>query len=173
WQMSHYTLATSMRGIVAALIIQGFGFSCLFVPLTTVALSTIPRHRLPDATGLNSLVRQIGGSVGLAVFATLMTRFALQMKAAVAAHVTTARPEVGERLAQIARFLVQKGFDLESARLAAGRILGGIVTREAMVMTFEKLFLVSGIAFLCVMPLLYFLEAPRMSSPKADVHVEI
>jgi hypothetical protein len=42
-----------------------------------------------------------------------------------------------------------------------------------MVMTFEKLFLVSGIAFLCVMPLLYFLKAPRMPSAKADVHVEI
>src|SRR6266849_5910636 len=80
WLMGHYTLQTSQRDIVNVLIIQGIAFSCLFIPLTTVALSTIPRHRLPDATGLNSLLRQTGGSVGLAVFATLLTRFALKAR---------------------------------------------------------------------------------------------
>ena len=75
------------------LIIQGVAFSCLFIPLTTMALSTIPRHRLPDATGLNSLLRQTGGSVGLAVFATLLTRFATQRARRHAAHFTmTVRP---------------------------------------------------------------------------------
>ena len=52
------------------------------MPLTTVALASIPRNKLADATGLNSLVRQIGGSLGLAVFATLMTRYPVQIKAA-------------------------------------------------------------------------------------------
>ncbi|MDB4966384.1 MAG: Drug resistance transporter EmrB/QacA subfamily [Myxococcales bacterium] len=175
WQMSHYTLATTQRGVVWALLIQGVGFSLLFVPLTTVALSSIPRHRLADATGLNSLVRQIGGSIGLAAFATLMTRYQVQIKSAVASNITSGRPEVTERLAMLSQFLVHKGLDLATARLAAQRILGGLVAKQAMVMTFEKLFLVSGIAFLCVMPLLYFLKAPRTNgpSPKVDVHVEM
>jgi DHA2 family multidrug resistance protein len=109
------------------------------------------------------------------VFATLMTRYQVQVKAAVATHITAGRPEVAQRLAALSQYLIAKGLDFESARLAAQRILGGIVAKQAMVMTFEKLFLVSGIAFLCVMPLLYFLKAPRTNtpSPKVDVHVEI
>src|SRR5204862_510108 len=78
WQMSHYTLATSPSGVVWALLVQGLGFSFLFVPLTTVALASVPRQRMADATGLNSLMRQLGGSIGLATFATLMTRYQAQ-----------------------------------------------------------------------------------------------
>jgi DHA2 family multidrug resistance protein len=61
YQMSHYTLATAPGGIIGVLVLQGVAFSCLFIPLTTVALASIPRHKLADATGMNSLLRQIGG----------------------------------------------------------------------------------------------------------------
>ncbi len=147
---------------------------CLFVPLTTVALASIPRNKLPDATGLNSLVRQIGGSLGLAVFATLMSRYPTQIKAAISAHVYAGRPEVTQRMNMMTNLLVSKGYDLASAKMAASRFLGGVVAQQAMVMTFEKMFLMAGIAFLCVMPLLIFLKAPKtMSGPKPDIHVEM
>jgi DHA2 family multidrug resistance protein len=172
--MSHYTLETSMRQLVFPLLIQGLGFSCLFVPLTTVALASIPRNKLPDATGMNSLVRQIGGSLGLAAFATLMSRYPTQIKAALAAHVYAGRPEVTQRMDMMTRMLVARGYDLASAKMAASRFLGGVVAQQAMVMTFEKMFLMAGIAFLFVMPLLYFLKAPKtMSGPKPDIHVEM
>src|SRR5204862_2847499 len=104
WQMSHYTLATSPSGIVGALMVQGLGFSFLFVPLTTVALASIPRQRMPDATGLNSLMRQIGGSIGLAAFATLMTRYMAPTRMAVAQPLTAGRPEVAERLGALTQY---------------------------------------------------------------------
>ncbi|HEY8080281.1 MAG TPA: DHA2 family efflux MFS transporter permease subunit, partial [Labilithrix sp.] len=70
WLLSHVTLESSSGDIVIPLVITGFGFACLFIPLTTVALSHTPRAQLADAAGLNSFVRQIGGSVGLTIFAT-------------------------------------------------------------------------------------------------------
>ena len=52
-----------------------------------------------------------------------------------------------------------------------------MVARQAMMMTFEKMFLLAGIAFLFVLPLLYFLKAPKIAggggAPKPDVHVEM
>lgn len=174
WEMSHYTLATSTRGIIWTLVIQGVGFSCLWVPLATVALANIDRRRLTDATGLNSLVRQIGGSVGLAAFATLLPRFEEQTRTALSAHVVAGRPEVASRFAMLTQFLHARGLDLEAAQMAARRIFAGIVAQQSMVMTFEKLFLMAGISFLCVMPLLIFLKAPkRAAAPKADAHVEM
>jgi DHA2 family multidrug resistance protein len=177
WFMSQFTVETSMQQLVFPLLIQGVGFACLWVPLTTVSLSSIPRHRLADATGLNSLVRQIGGSLGLAVFATLMTRYPVQIKAALASHLSAGRPEVAQRLNGLTQMLVAKGYDLASAKLAAQRFLTGMVVQQSMVMTFEKMFLAAGIAFLFVMPLLYFLKAPKtvpgVATPKPDVHVEM
>ena len=78
--------------MVAAIVIQGFGFACLFVPLTTVALAGIPRYRLTDATGLNSLLRQIGGSLGLAAFATLLPHFIAAARTGLAAHLIRGGP---------------------------------------------------------------------------------
>ncbi|HEX7192056.1 MAG TPA: DHA2 family efflux MFS transporter permease subunit, partial [Thermoanaerobaculia bacterium] len=174
WLMGHYTLATSNRDIMLVLVLQGVAFACLFIPLTTVALSTIPRHRMPDATGLNSLLRQIGGSIGLAVMATLMTRFATRARDAMLPNVTLSRPVVMSRLAGISAMLQSKGYDAVAARSTAVRMLDGQLRQQAMMLSFERLFYTCGIAFLCVLPLVFLLRSPHHGpSEKVDVHIEL
>ncbi|MGB8931234.1 MAG: DHA2 family efflux MFS transporter permease subunit [Anaeromyxobacteraceae bacterium] len=172
WVVSHVTLQTTSGGITQAIIVQGIGFSFLFVPLTATALSKVPRHQLADATGLNSLLRQVGASTGLAVFATLLSREGIHAKAALAAHVTADRPEVQTRLSQLAAGFASRGFDPVSAKQAALRALDGLVTRQAMVLAFERVLLLTGVLFLAVLPLLYFLKVNRRA-PAEKVHVEI
>ncbi len=53
YEMSHYTLNTGMRDVVFVLLLQGAAFACLFIPLTTAALSSIPRFKMADATTSN------------------------------------------------------------------------------------------------------------------------
>ena len=53
------------------------------------------------------------------------------------------------------------------------RALDGAVQRQATLLGFEKLFLLAGLCFLLVLPLLYFLKTPEQAGPKADVHVEL
>jgi len=178
YEMSHYTLNTSTGHVVKALILQGIAFACLFIPLTTVALSSIPRLKMADATGLNSLLRQIGGSVGLAIFASLINRFAMQARHGLVAHLDPGRPELNHRLAQMKALLMSRGFDATSATEGATRMLSGLVAQQSMVLSFEKLFILAGIAFLCVLPLTLFLRAPTQADPGAgrpapDVHVEV
>ncbi|HEV7486795.1 MAG TPA: DHA2 family efflux MFS transporter permease subunit [Thermoanaerobaculia bacterium] len=172
WQMGHYTLATSTRDVVQVLIIQGVAFSCLFIPLTTMALSTIPRHRLSDATGLNSLLRQTGGSVGLAVFATMLSRFATKARGDMLPHFSISSPAMAARVAAIQRMLQGRGLDSFAARQHAVQMIDGQLRQQAMVISFEKLFYLSGILFLCVLPLVFFLKMPK-DAEKIDIHVEM
>jgi DHA2 family multidrug resistance protein len=173
YMMSTYTLDTTQRDIILVLILQGVAFACLFIPLTTVALASIPRHKMPDATGLNSLLRQIGGSLGLAIFASLIPRYTEGAIASMSSHITPDRPEVAARLAGMTRAFELRGYDHNAAMGAAERALGGIVARQASVLMFEKLFLLAGIAFLVVLPLLAFLKSPDHGEvAKVDVHVE-
>ena len=179
YMMSHYTLDTGSRTVVFAIIVQGFGFASLFVPLTAVALSTIPRYRLADATGLNSLLRQIGGSLGLAAFATLLPHYIAAAFNGLAAHLPAGRPEVMARFDMIKRGLIAQGFDPATAQAAAGRVLGGTVMRQATVLGFERMFMLAGIAFLFILPLVYFLKGPKFRTPgaapppKPEVHLEM
>ncbi len=171
--MSHFTLETPQSEIIVAIMVQGVGFSCLFVPLTTTALNNVPRHKLADATGLNSLMRQIGGSVGLAIFTTVLSRYGVVARSALTAHMDPSRPEVQARLLAIQSALMQRGMDLNAARTGATASLLGVVMRQSTVIAFEQLFLLTGISFLAVLPILVFLKRGGLPDPKAKVHVEI
>ena len=168
--MASFTLQTSLGAIILATLVQGIGFSCLFIPLAAAALAHIPRHRLADATGLNSLFRQLGGSIGLAIFATLLTRYATVARASVAVHVSPLRTEVAQRIGQITSGLGARGLDPASARTGAMKALLGLVFGQGMTLAFERTFYVAGIVFLAVLPLLYFIRVPRR--PAGPVHLE-
>jgi DHA2 family multidrug resistance protein len=174
--MSHFTLATGQSDVIWAIATQGIGFSCLFVPLSTVALSAIPRHRMADATGLNSLFRQVGGSVGLAVGATLLTRYGAQARNALVSHVTRADPAAVARLRDATTGFMARGYDAMMARGLALRSLDGTVDRQATLLAFDHVFLMAGVAFLLVLPLLAFLKTPEQTAAgtreKIEVHLE-
>jgi DHA2 family multidrug resistance protein len=171
YQLSHITLQSGSSEIVLPLVVTGFGFACLFIPLTTAALTFVPRAELADAAGLNSFVRQIGGSFGLTIFATLLTNYTKRATAAVSWNVTDLRPEVMTRLHQTAAGLAAHGMPALDAKQAALRAVAGQVALQGTVLGFEKTFLVQGVAFVAVLPLLFFLRVGKQTS-KAE-HVEM
>lgn len=172
--MSHYTLETTARSVMGMLVLQGFAFACLFIPLTTVALARIPRLKMADATGLNSLLRQIGGSVGLAIFASLISRFATQARYGLTAHLYAGRQVLVDSLAAAQSVLAQHGLPPAEAATQARALLYKNLFLQSMVLSFEKLFLLAGLCFLCVLPLVFLLRTPKLpSGPVADVHVEV
>jgi DHA2 family multidrug resistance protein len=68
------SLYSMHRDITVPLIIRGFAMGMLFTPLTTLALSEIPKHKIAQASGLFNVLRQLGGSFGVALMGTLLTR---------------------------------------------------------------------------------------------------
>ena len=139
-----------------------------------MALASIPRLKMADATGLNSLLRQIGGSVGLAIFASLISRYATQARYGLVAHLYPGRPELVNHMSMVQQTLVQHGLPPGAAAQVAQGTLFGSVMRQSMVLSFEKLFLLAGICFLCVLPLVLLMRSSsKTSGPAADVHVEV
>ena len=173
WLMSHYTLATSEGGIISALLVQGVGFSCLFTPLATTALSRVPRHKLADAAGLNSVVRFIGGSTGLAIFATLLTRHMTVVRSVLGTHVVNGSPTLLPRLYGAQRMLEQTGMNASAAHDGALRVVAGALARQSAVIAFEQVFLLTGLSFLCVLPLVYFLRRPPQRATAASTGPEV
>jgi len=179
YDMSRLTLQSGLSDVVFAIMTQGLGFSCLFVPLSTVALSSIPRHKMADATGLNSLFRQVGGSIGLAIGATLLTTYSAAARSSLVAHVTGTNTAAVDRLRQMTGGFLARGIDMATARDMAARAMDGLVDRQAGLLAFDKVFLIAGIAFVAVLPLLAFLKTPAdkttgvvVPREKPDLHLE-
>jgi MFS transporter, DHA2 family, multidrug resistance protein len=72
WQMTGFSLQMGMAPVIVSGILQGFGLGCTFVPLNTLALSNLPRHILTQGTAMRSLMRNLGGSIGISIFEALL-----------------------------------------------------------------------------------------------------
>jgi DHA2 family multidrug resistance protein len=172
WQMGAFTLATGPRDVMLSMMVQGVGFSLLFVPLTTVAMSHVERRFVADASGLNTLFRQLGGSIGLAIFTSLLTRFVVTAQVAISSHLDPTRPEVAQRMAMIEAGLMRRGMGAAAAHAAALRAMAGMVARQAELVAFDKSFQLGGLMMLTLLPLVFFLREPAQPSA-APVHVEV
>lgn len=159
--MGGFNLQMTQTSIINAIIVQGAGFSFLFVPLTTSALANVPRHKISDATGLNSLMRQIGGSVGVATFATLLERHTTVARYSIMPHLDVAQPLVHQRLAMMAQPFLARGVSVPDSEHRALAALSGLVEQQATMLSFTYLFVLSGILFLLIIPLLMFLRSPK------------
>jgi DHA2 family multidrug resistance protein len=103
-----------------------------------------------------------------------MSLFAVRARDAMLPNVTLARPVVAARFSAMTAMFQSKGYDLNSARSTAARILDLQLRQQAMVLSFERLFYVCGIAFLCVLPLTLLLRSPHHGpADKVDVHIDI
>jgi DHA2 family multidrug resistance protein len=163
--MQGFTLEASYWAFVWPRIYLGVALGMIFVPLTTVTLSTISKEEMGNATGIFNLLRNIGGSVGIATAATLLSRFSQFYQTDLAAHVNPYNPVTQLRLAEIEQAAIAKGVDAVTAHKTALAVLYGTVQRQAGMLAYNHIFWIIGIAFLVVIPFLIMLKKPKDHSP--------
>jgi DHA2 family multidrug resistance protein len=73
WQMTGFTMQMGMGPIITSGLLQGFGLGFVFTPLSTVTFSTLPRNILTQGTAIFSLMRNVGGSIGISIVEALLT----------------------------------------------------------------------------------------------------
>jgi DHA2 family multidrug resistance protein len=164
WLQSDINLSTSTADLVWPLAVTGIGFAFLFVPLTTAALSNIPRHELAGAAGVNSFVRQVGGSIGLSIFANLFTNYSHRAAAGLAQNVSILRPEVAAQAFATRAAMMSHGATPELAGAMTQQALAGRTLTQGTVIGFDKTFILQTIAFVVVLPLLLFLRVKRIKA---------
>ena len=72
WQMTGFSLQMGMGPVIWTGVLQGFGLGFVFTPLSTITFSTLPRNILTQGTAIFSLMRNIGGSVGISIVEALL-----------------------------------------------------------------------------------------------------
>jgi len=132
--------------------VQGFALGFIFVPLTTATLGEISRQKMANATGIYTLVRQLGGSLGIAILQFLQTRYQDNAYVTLAAGVTTANPNVE-------RFL----HDLHGSAAQ----LYAMVMLNATVISYDIVLRLCGIIFVVSAPLVLLLAGRKKAGADA------
>lgn len=158
WQLSHLTTAVGFWDVFVPQLWQGVGFSLIFVALSTAALSGIEKSRMTAAAGLYNVVRQVFGSIGVAVSATTLTSGIIRYHDQLAAHVTIYDPATRAWLRSVTGAMRAAGADAYTATRRALGLLDGRVTRQASVLSYNHVFALVMVLFVIAVPLVLLLR---------------
>lgn len=170
WLHYHFTLDIGMSDTVFPMILRGVGLGLIFVPLTQVAVADLKPQQLAQGTGLFNLSRQLGGSFGIAVAATLLSRFTEQSREALRAHLNLGEPVTAAWVQSATQRMLSLGGNLEMARQKAYALLDYKLYQQASVIAFEKVFLVMGATFVLALPLLLLFRTGRTQGGGGAAH---
>ena len=152
--------------------IQGAGVGFVFVPLNTVALATISREKMGNATAALNVVRNVGGGIGVALMTTLLARRSQQHQTTLVSHINVWDAETSERLRAWTDHFAAHGADAFTAeRRALGRLYYE-VTRQAQLLAFADDFWLLFVVFSATLFLLPILGRVRMEGAPSGARGE-
>jgi MFS transporter, DHA2 family, multidrug resistance protein len=161
WWLGELNLQAGYWDVFWPQLIQGMAMALLFVPLTTVTMDRIMPERMGNATSLFNLMRNIGGSVGIAVSGTLLARRSQAFTAVIGSHVSGYGGQTQSMFEQLEHAFIAAGADIVTAAQRAEAAMFGMVQRQATMVAFVSIFQLMGIVFIGMVPLVLLMKRPR------------
>ena len=160
-RLSRITGESGSTDFFWSLIMRGVGLGMMFVPLTTITLAELNHRELPQGTGLYNFFRQLGGSLGIAAIATLLSHYTAQFRAILAEHISIGDPTTMTRVDMLTRGLVARGADPWTARGRALEILDSELMGQASVIAYSRIYVLSAVLILALIPLLILIRQTK------------
>ena len=148
------------------------GYSVHPVPLTTMTLTSVSQAELPTASGLFNVVRNVGGSVGIAVTTTWLSRQTRVHLSTLIAHVTPWSAATADRLARLQDVYLGAGVDADTARRQALRHLYDEIERQASMKAFGDDFLRLAALFAAVVPVIWLMRRQSATPRPQPAEIE-
>ena len=142
--------------------IQGVSLSCLFVPLTTITMDPIPKERMGNATSIFNVMRNIGGSMGIATTTTLLARYRQVYTSVMGPHVNPYSLQSRLMLDRIRGAMMGRGVDVTTATSRSYALAFYMVQRQAAMRSFIDVFRLLGGIFVLILPLILLAKSPRL-----------
>ncbi len=146
---THYSENINQWWIIWPLLLQGFGLSMIFVPLSTVAFATLPAEKRADAAGVYSLMRTLGSSIGISVTITLFTRHTQIAWNYLNGFIQPYNPAVYHYLSAL---------NLLPSQPLAASILGQELSNQAQMVAFVSVFYFIMASFIVMLPMVLLLK---------------
>lgn len=140
------------------LILRGLGIGLMFVPLSIVALGTLPEHQVSEGAGLYNLFRQLGGSFGIAILATVLSRRQSFHYQRLVERTWSTEQGTFDRLQNIQRGLLTNGYNGADVTAAAQKAYSLTIFGQSYVLAYQEVFLFCGIVAAAALILLVFFQ---------------
>jgi MFS transporter, DHA2 family, multidrug resistance protein len=170
WMLYGSTLQSGTGDFWWPLIIRGVGMAILFVPLTTLAIADLRGPEIGQGTGLNNMMRQLGGSFGIAIMTTVIHIKTSVNRNILLENYNQYNPAFNERDTIMTHNFIAQGASPGVAQQMANGALEGIVTRQTMLVTYNSMYLIIGVFTLICIPLIFFQPFKKAVAMPVDAH---
>lgn len=169
-QMAFFSLDTGYKTLFFPQIFQGLGLGLAFVAVSTATLSSIEKSRMTAATGLYNVVRQVCGSIGIALSATFLTRGYMVKRTYLMENISSANIESGKWISGIKHLMMSRGADALTAEHQALKIMARFVDKHSYMMSFNRVYFLVSLLFMITVPLVFIL---KISKTKQEYEVPL
>jgi MFS transporter, DHA2 family, multidrug resistance protein len=171
YMLSGSTLETGQADVLVPLLIRGVGMALLFVPLTTLAISELKGPEVGQGTGLNNMMRQLGGSFGIAALTTIIHIRQATHRSNLLTNINPYNNAFLQRMQLLEHGFMARGKSAIDATHMAYSAIEGAVIRQSLLLTYNDAYLLSGLIMLFSIPLLYLqpFKKGKVSIP-TDAH---
>ncbi|MBI3592510.1 MAG: DHA2 family efflux MFS transporter permease subunit [Nitrospirae bacterium] len=163
--MSRFNLYADFDSVIWPRIVLGVGMGFLFIPLTTLTFSTIKKEDMGNASALYNLLRNLGGSFGVAFVTTILVRRAQFHQNRLVEHLTPFDAAYQYAVQHGSQILQNRGIENSLSQIGA---LGNIyrqLLRQASMLSFNDAFNLISIIMICVLPLVLLMKRSKGSAP--------
>ncbi|HTE32311.1 MAG TPA: DHA2 family efflux MFS transporter permease subunit [Chryseolinea sp.] len=170
YSMMAYRILTPNTGSEAffwILVIRGIGLGLLSIPITTMALSTLKGPEISQGAALSGMLRQLGGSFGVALISTYLTRDNQFHRSDLVSKLSVYDPNVQQRVGALTAGFQSKGMSADMAHKSALQLLDRLVDVQATVLSYMDVFLWIGVMFIVCAPFVIVLI--KESKQKIDI----
>jgi MFS transporter, DHA2 family, multidrug resistance protein len=170
WLLSRINLQVGMGSVIWPSVFNGIAISFIFVPLTTATMSQLGQQQIGNASGLYNLMRNLGGSIGIAFVTTMLARGAQVHQSLMVGHLAPDNPAFVQQLAAAKNMLGQQT-DSVSATKEAYSGLYSLLDQQAHLWAFVDNFYLFGLLALGGIPLIFlFKRVNYAKKPPAAAH---
>jgi DHA2 family multidrug resistance protein len=166
WQLSGLNLDAGNKDLSIPLIWRAIGLAIMTVPLSTLAVSSLEPKDMPQGTALNNMMRQLGGSFGIATVNTYLAHRNAVHRTDLVSKITDGDPRVIERLSSYTHYFMGKGAGAFQAQRQALGQLEATVVRQTNLLSYNDAFLLLGLFFILTLPLLLLTSRKKGQKPQ-------
>ncbi|HZK65704.1 MAG TPA: MFS transporter, partial [Puia sp.] len=170
WGYNILTNDTGSEAFFWMLVVRGAGMAMLFIPITTLSLSTLKGAEIGQGVAFTGMMRQVGGSFGVAIITTFMARQNMNHRSNLVSKLNIYDPLVQNRVNALQHGFMAKGMQPDVALKSAYKAIDYAVTAQANVQTYMDVFYYLGIIFIICIPFILFVKGNKQKVSTAGMH---
>jgi DHA2 family multidrug resistance protein len=158
WMMGHLTPLSSFNDAQFGLLVRGFGLGFVSTPITIASFATLRGKQIASGAALLNLVRQLGGSFGIAILGSYVVSQTDVHRADLVTHLSIGNTDFQQRIAIQAADLGSKGMSVVDSHLASLALISHEVQRQASTMAYNDAYMLVGLALAMVFPAVFLFK---------------